>query len=233
VISDSAGTPQEVYAADLDGDGDKDVLMASFSDDKIAWYENQGSGKFGQQQLITTKADGAESVFATDLDGDGDPDVLSASAIDEKIAWYENQGNGNFGPQDTISLKADEAQSVYATDLDGDGDADILSASEIGDKISWYENLSPTNRTQDFSKEKQSLHLYPNPTTGELNLSGDWLQPGPPLRLTVHDLRGRVVAERDLQQPGPESLRLDLRPGMYSVRLQQGGRSAHRKLILH
>ena len=31
-----------VYATDLDGDGDADVLSASYIDDKIAWYENQG-----------------------------------------------------------------------------------------------------------------------------------------------------------------------------------------------
>jgi hypothetical protein len=29
-----------VYACDLDGDGDNDVLSASSDDDKIAWYEN-------------------------------------------------------------------------------------------------------------------------------------------------------------------------------------------------
>ena len=30
-----------VYAADPDGDGDLDVLSASYGDDKIAWYENK------------------------------------------------------------------------------------------------------------------------------------------------------------------------------------------------
>ena len=54
---------------------------------------------FGDQQVITTLADGAYSVYATDLDGDGDADVLSASITDDKIAWYENLGGGSFGPQ--------------------------------------------------------------------------------------------------------------------------------------
>ena len=39
--------------ADLDGDGDMDVLSASDWDDKIAWYENDGSGNFGTQQVIS------------------------------------------------------------------------------------------------------------------------------------------------------------------------------------
>jgi hypothetical protein len=30
-----------VYAADLDGDDDLDVLSASYEEDKIAWHENE------------------------------------------------------------------------------------------------------------------------------------------------------------------------------------------------
>ena len=132
---------KSVYAADLDEDGDTDVLLASFADDKVAWYENLGGGAFGPIQLISTVALGAESVYATDLDGDGDQDVLSASFRDDKIAWYENDGGGGFGPPQVITTAADGAWSVFATDLDGDGDQDVLSASANDDKIAWYENL--------------------------------------------------------------------------------------------
>ena len=81
------GSATDVYAADLDNDGDADVLSASFYDDKIAWYQNDGAGNFGGQQIITTDVNGAYSVYATDLDKDGDADVLSASSTDDKIAW--------------------------------------------------------------------------------------------------------------------------------------------------
>jgi hypothetical protein len=131
-------SPQEIYTADLDDDGDMDVLSASFDDDKIAWYENDGIGNFGIQQIISVAADGASSVYASDLDGDGDMDVLSASSEDNKIAWYENDGIGNFGIQQIISVAADGASSVYASDLDGDGDMDVLRASYYG--IVWHEN---------------------------------------------------------------------------------------------
>jgi len=40
VITTAADGAQFVYSADLDGDGDMDVLSASTGDDKIAWYEN-------------------------------------------------------------------------------------------------------------------------------------------------------------------------------------------------
>ncbi|WP_044223940.1 FG-GAP repeat domain-containing protein, partial [Phaeodactylibacter xiamenensis] len=56
-ITTSADVAKSVYAMDLDGDGDADVLSTSLDDDKIAWYENDGSGNFGAQQVITTSAD--------------------------------------------------------------------------------------------------------------------------------------------------------------------------------
>ena len=142
VISVAADASVSVYAADVDGDGDMDVLSASVNDDKIAWYENtDGLGSFGAPQVITTAADGAISVYAADVDGDGDVDVLSASLFDDKIAWYENtDGLGSFGAQQVITTAAGGARSVYAADLDGDSDLDVLSASFNDNKIEWYEN---------------------------------------------------------------------------------------------
>ncbi|MEK6797550.1 MAG: VCBS repeat-containing protein, partial [Planctomycetota bacterium] len=142
VISTAAEWALSVFAADLDGDGDVDVLSASESDDKIAWYENtDGLGAFSSERIITTTAYWATSVFAADLDGDGDSDVLSASSYDDKIAWYENtDGLGTFGGQRVITATANYAASVFAADLDGDGDIDVLSASASDDKIAWYEN---------------------------------------------------------------------------------------------
>jgi len=133
------------YAVDVDGDSDMDVLSASYNDDKIAWYENDGSENFTVHTIATT-ADGAYSVYAVDVDGDSDMDVLSASNLDDKIAWYENDGNENFTAH-TITTDADGAMSVYAVDVDGDSDMDVLSASRFDDKINWYENDGSENFT--------------------------------------------------------------------------------------
>ena len=115
VITFAANYARSVYATDLDGDGDADVLSASTADDKIACYFNDGAGNFGPQHVITTAANGPVDVFAADLDGDGDMDVLSASSNDDKIACYFNNGAGNFGPQQTITTAADGAFSVYGS----------------------------------------------------------------------------------------------------------------------
>tara|TARA_Y100000768_G_scaffold338333_1_gene280983 strand:+ start:1632 stop:7229 length:5598 start_codon:yes stop_codon:yes gene_type:complete len=152
VITESANGAFSVFATDIDNDGDMDILSASASDDKIAWYENDGIPNPSNPipnfttNVITTNADGAKSVYAADIDNDGDMDILSASAEDRKIAWYENDGarNPSF-TSITITTDANGAFSVYATDIDNDGDMDVLSASENDDKIAWYENDGSTD----------------------------------------------------------------------------------------
>lgn len=143
ISSDVPGGWWSVFAADLDGDGDLDILSASEFDDKITWYENlNGVADFGTEQVVTLNVDGVRSVFSVDLDGDGDMDILSASEADDKIAWFENlDGQGSFSSEQIISTDADGAGDIYSIDLDGDGDFDVLSASKFDDKIAWYENI--------------------------------------------------------------------------------------------
>ena len=140
-------------AADLDGDGDLDALVASIGDDNVAWYANlDGHGHFGGQQLITAETDGPWSAVAADLDGDQDLDILVASYWDNMVSWYENtDGRGSYGTQRVITRDAQGAHSVCAEDLDGDGDLDVAVASYLDDKISWFAN---TDGTGSFGAEQ-------------------------------------------------------------------------------
>ena len=143
LISISADGAQAVTAADLDADGDLDVLSASQFDDTVAWFENtDGAGSFGPANILTADANGAFGVDAADLDGDGDTDALSASPFDDRVAWYRNLGGGAFGPRINISVVADGAASVATADVDSDGDQDVLSASFLDARIAWYENTT-------------------------------------------------------------------------------------------
>jgi hypothetical protein len=145
VVSDTAAAPWSVFAADLDGDGDLDVLAATANDHTFAWYENtDGLGNFGPMQPIDTDADGADSVFAADLDNDGDLDVIGGSGGDYTVGWYENEdGHGGFGPRQVLTERAVFVGSVFAADVDGDGDTDVLSAARGNDMVAWFENGAP------------------------------------------------------------------------------------------
>ena len=93
MITTEADGASALHVADIDGDGRRDLLSASFNSDTIAWHRNNTGNTFSVD-AITTEANGALSVIAFDFEGDGDMDVFSASLLDDKIAWYRNLTNG-------------------------------------------------------------------------------------------------------------------------------------------
>jgi len=148
IISTNANLASTVLAADIDGDGDIDVVSASAGDGKVAWYENiDGKGVFESEQVISTSLGEVVTVHAADLDGDGDIDIISAAdnGADRRVLWFENtNGMGAFGSSQTITTAVQITTSVYAADIDGDGHLDVLSSS-VGNqdhKISWYKNIN-------------------------------------------------------------------------------------------
>lgn len=142
VITSTAQTVFDMYAADLDGDNDVDLLYAGVEDDKIIWFENtDGLGNFDTGSEIDTE-DGAAAVFAADLDGDNDLDVISGSRDSGRLLWYENlDGAGSFGAEQVVDTGVLATFFVGAYDLDGDNDLDIVSVSSNQNRIVWYENL--------------------------------------------------------------------------------------------
>ena len=140
VISEEVAGANDAHAADLDGDGDLDVVSASYFDDKIAWYENLGNGDFSAQEVLTDEAEGAADVHAADLDGDGDLDVLIASS--STLAWYANSGDGDFEERALSTGSFGTPIAVDTAELDGDADEDIVAAVfSAGSAVVWHENL--------------------------------------------------------------------------------------------
>jgi len=143
----NADQPSAVIAADLDGDGDQDILSASIADSRINWYKSDGAPNPGFVFSNIGVGKEPNDIFVIDVDRDGDLDVLSAeqalwnNGYSGGIHWYENDGAAS--PSFTrieIQYSATDGKSVFGIDLDQDGDIDILSASGGEDKIRWYEN---------------------------------------------------------------------------------------------
>lgn len=181
----------EVFAADVDGDGDLDIFTASPGDNEVAWYENlDGLGNFGTANIVSNTLESAWAVYVADLDNDGDMDILSTmvEAFAGEVVWFENlDGLGTFGDKNVITTEVKFPRDVYAADLDNDGDMDVLSASQNDNKISWYENF--TILAVDDNPDN-NFKVYPNPTKGLLYIR-------PALEtiedIEIYDITGRMI----------------------------------------
>jgi hypothetical protein len=139
-----------IAAADLDGDGDADLVStgssATSGEVHLDWYENVGGpGAFGAPSPIAATLHTPRSVRGVDMDGDGDLDLLLGDFV-EGTRWLPNtDGQGTFGAERTIAPGASAA--AVAADLDGDGDPDVAdvgksATSTVNDQVVWRRNLN-------------------------------------------------------------------------------------------
>ena len=135
-----------IFSADVDGDGDADILGAGSHCDDITWWENtDGTGMVWEEHIVDGDYDGAISVYSNDLDGDGDLDILGAGSHCDDITWWENtDGAGTVWIEHTVDGDFDFGVSVFSADVDGDGDADVLGAGWYCSDITWWENTDGT-----------------------------------------------------------------------------------------
>jgi hypothetical protein len=132
--------PRGAFPADLDGDGDMDILSSSYNGDRLVWFENvNGIGTDYIKHLISSTIANPWGVHAADLDGDGDLDVLAASLSGNHIIWYENtDGNANFVEKQIIP--ATEVEFIKTVDIDGDSDLDIVWSSRLDGTLKYTLN---------------------------------------------------------------------------------------------
>jgi hypothetical protein len=129
-----------VYAADLDGDGDEDVLGASAGGNEIAVWRNDGGDPIAwTKQIVVEEFTFAHEVYAHDLDSDGDNDILAASTQLNAIAWWRNDGGAPLAwTMQTIDSSFSQAKSVRVADFDGDGYQDIVGAALEANEVAWW-----------------------------------------------------------------------------------------------
>ena len=151
VVSASLNGPSATVLADLDQDGDLDVLVAAVYDDEVAWFENtDGAGGAWAGTTIDAAADGAVAIEAHDVDQDGDLDVVVTAYLDDESTLYENVG-GSFTKR-TVQSGYNGAFAVTADDIDGDGDLDLSTAATYHDDVVFMRNDSIHSSSQGFAE---------------------------------------------------------------------------------
>ena len=160
----------DIQIGDIDGDGNKDIVGLSLSEDwqnynlgngSVVWYKKTDNPT--NPWIKTTIASsgntgllGARSSGLGDIDSDGDLDI--AVAIDThkypsaqgRIFWYQNPGGilalnpslwNEFLIDDTVGTGAD----AQIGDIDKDGNPDIVYSGNYGNPMGTFIYFAPQN----------------------------------------------------------------------------------------
>jgi len=128
------GRVSDVQPADLDGDGDVDLIVAEFgwrTTGKLFWLENSADPQQGHRFLEhpLDGLRGASHVDVADLDGDGLLEIIALfSQQHERVKVYRNRLPGRFEALDIHQAPhpAWGYSGMQCVDMDQDGDMDIL-----------------------------------------------------------------------------------------------------------
>jgi len=134
--------PEGVTSADIDQDGDADLLVATSGTgfNFVTTFVNTG-GVFGAPLNSATGGVNPSDLAAADLDGDGMVDVVVTNQDSNALAFMSGNGTGIFAVQQN-HITGLRPGTVIAADLDGDGDRDVLTANRDGNDLSLFINQS-------------------------------------------------------------------------------------------
>lgn len=150
-LSESPGanpqTGADIYAGDLDLDGDRDMIASCAHRYGVWWFENKGEGNF-VQHVIDASFSQTHALWRADIDGDGHEDLVTGKryfahnghdpgGLDPVVMYWYQVVPQKGGPKITTNeVRAGRDTGVgtqfQVVDVDGDGLLDIALSNKKG-----------------------------------------------------------------------------------------------------
>ncbi|WP_205619044.1 FG-GAP repeat domain-containing protein [Rubritalea marina] len=141
---DAFGGSHYMGAADVDGDGWKEIAVGAKGDpfkggNWFAFWTNPGAdGVQGawRKTLLAEEQLAATNIVPADLNGDGKVDWVASRGHSAGVLWFENPA----WTLHVIDPGIEDPHSLDVGDFDNDGDLDVASCGYGNKSLRWYEN---------------------------------------------------------------------------------------------
>lgn len=201
--------------ADIDSDGDQDLIWGDFFSRSLYFIENQGTPTVPSMELVSNVYPiNADSVYTSgynmprfvDIDGDGKLDlfvsVLYDPTVPQSLMYFKNQGTQQFPDHIKITddflytLDVGNNSHPVFIDIDSDGDMDMFIGSlnnPLG-SLHFFENVG--SASDPFYVHRDSIYggiqsdLSVTPAFGDLDGDGDY-------DLLIGKFDGRISSYRN------------------------------------
>ena len=143
------GTSNDVIAADLDGDGNPDLIAAGTYG--VSVLLNQGGGAFDAPAVTSASGSNITSIGVGDFDDDGELDIIGAAGGTSQLFFFKGSSDGALVaptqiPTDATGTVGGTTASGFlypegladGADVDVDGDDDILLGATFQSGGSYY-----------------------------------------------------------------------------------------------
>jgi hypothetical protein len=131
-------SPTSVAVADVNGDGNLDLIVANQDDSTVSVLLGNGSGSSGvsfQPQRSFATGVFPAAVAVGDVNGDGKPDLVTFDFGGDTASVLLGNGDGTFQDQPGLGV-GPGPQSVAVADLNGDGKPDLIVADSASNTVS-------------------------------------------------------------------------------------------------
>jgi hypothetical protein len=150
-----------VHAADVDADGDQDLIFSDSLTNRLLLHENDGTGTFTQRPLSTARG----RLATADINGDGRLDIFTVPITGGAAGWLQSTPTGGYE-----FLSTGSGIAAGPIDVDGDGDLDVVTAAV--NSISWRETGGPLRTIDSAATQAIDVAAADIDRDGDIDILG-------------------------------------------------------------